>query len=43
MTVTEALEGIVAMKGTSLDSDCVEALASKLTPRARSIPLSAWH
>ncbi len=41
MTVPEALDRIVAMKGTSLDSDCVEALASKLTPRPRTIPLSS--
>jgi len=41
MTVPEALDGIVAMKGQSLDSDCVEALASKLAPRARAIPLSS--
>ncbi len=40
MTVPEALDRIVEMKGTSLDSDCVEALASRLTPRGRAIPLS---
>jgi putative nucleotidyltransferase with HDIG domain len=39
-TVPEALDRLVAMKGKSLDSDCVEALAEKLRPRARSIPLS---
>ncbi len=41
MTVPEALDRIVEMKGTGLDSDCVEALASKLTPRVRGIPLSS--
>jgi len=41
LTVPEALDRIVEMKGTSLDSDCVEALASRLTPRGRAIPLSS--
>lgn len=41
MTEPEALDRLVAMKGESLDSDCVEALASRLVPRTRTIPLSS--
>jgi len=41
VTIQEALDRIIAMKGKALDSDCAEALASRLAPRARAIPLSS--
>ena len=40
MPEVKALEMLLEMRGVALDADCVDALASKLKPRTRSIPLS---